>query len=366
MRSESLLTDDWPSVVERLGGSDFLEQSASQTGALRRRRSFSSAVDLLRLILGYCLGDHGLRLTAAWAASVGLADISNVALLKRLRCSDAWLSAILTRLLELRAPAACEGRLIRIVDATVVSKAAQADRARNGVWRIHAGFDVPHEAFCHFELTDESGGERLDRIPVHAGEIRLGDRAYMQPERMAGVMEAGADFIVRAVWKGARWLDEAGQPFDLIAALQGHADEGPFDQPVRIGRKKADPLNLRLVACRKPPEAAARAREQACKAARKGGHKITEQTLIAAGWVILVTSLDPDQFSAQDVLALYRLRWRIELAFKRLKSLIGLKTPPGTSETSARPWVLAHLIMALLLEPLTSEFEVSPHSARDD
>lgn len=77
-----------------------------------------------------------------------------------------------------------------------------------------------------------------------------------------------------------------------------------------------------------------------------------------------MTSLDPNEFSAQDVLVLYRLRWRIELAFKRLKSLIGLKTPPGTSETSARPWVLAHLIMALLLEPLTSEFEVSPHSAR--
>ncbi|WP_439530862.1 transposase, partial [Pannonibacter sp.] len=97
------------------------------------------------------------------------------------------------------------------------------------------------------------------------------------------------------------------------------------------------------------------------KAARKGGHRISDQTLVAAEWVILVTSLDPDQFSTQDVLALYRLRWRIELAFKRLKSLIGLKSPPGTSATSARPWVLAHLIMALLLEPLTSEFEVSPH-----
>jgi hypothetical protein len=29
---------------------------------------------------------------------------------------------------------------------------------------------------------------------------------------------------------------------------------------------------------------------------------------------------------------LYRLRWRIELGFKRLKSLIGLKGPPGFDE----------------------------------
>jgi hypothetical protein len=52
------------------------------------------------------------------------------------------------------------------------------------------------------------------------------------------------------------------------------------------------------------------------------------------------------------VLALYRLRWRIELAFKRLKSLIGLKEPPGFDEGSAKPWILAHLLLALLIEPL--------------
>jgi hypothetical protein len=56
----------------------------------------------------------------------------------------------------------------------------------------------------------------------------------------------------------------------------------------------------------------------------------------------------------------YRLRWRIELAFKRLKSLIGLKGPPGTDERSAKPYLLAHLLMILLLEPLIDEFEDSP------
>jgi Transposase DDE domain len=66
-------------------------------------------------------------------------------------------------------------------------------------------------------------------------------------------------------------------------------------------------------------------------------------------------------FTTEDVLDLYRLRWRIELAFKRLKSLIGLKKPPGTDERSAKPWVLAHLLMILLLEPLVDALEDSPH-----
>ncbi len=48
------------------------------------------------------------------------------------------------------------------------------------------------------------------------------------------------------------------------------------------------------------------------------------------------------------------------LPFKRLKSLIGLKGPPGTDERSAKPYLLAHLLMILLLEPLVDELEDSP------
>ena len=55
---------------------------------------------------------------------------------------------------------------------------------------------------------------------------------------------------------------------------------------------------------------------------------------------------------------------RAELAFKRLKNPIGLNGPPGTDERSAKPYILAHLSMILLLEPLIDEFEDSPRSAQ--
>src|SRR5207248_1924739 len=82
--------------------------------------------------------------------------------------------------------------------------------------RIHSAFDLPAERFEFFELTDQHGGERLDRIPVEKGEIRIADRAYMQPERIAAVIGAGGDVVVRAGWKSAGWLDGAGNRFDLI------------------------------------------------------------------------------------------------------------------------------------------------------
>jgi len=78
---------------------------------------------------------------------------------------------------------------------------------------------------------------------------------------------------------------------------------------------------------------------------------------------ILVTSLPAEHCSTEDVLTLYRLRWRVELAFKRLKSLIDLKKPPGIDERSAKPWLLAHLLMIPPLEPLVDALEDSPHWA---
>jgi hypothetical protein len=69
----------------------------------------------------------------------------------------------------------------------------------------------------------------------------------------------------------------------------------------------------------------------------------------ATGYLMLVTSL-PATVPASEVLVAYRLRWQVELAFKRLKSLLGLDRLPAKSEPLARSWLLAHLILALLIE----------------
>src|SRR5208337_3232434 len=65
-----------------------------------------------------------------------------------------------------------------------------------------------------------------------------------------------------------------------------------------------------------------------------------------------------------DILALYRLRWRIELGFKRLKSLIGLKGPPGADERSARPYVLAHLLIIPLSSRSSTDSRTLPAGPR--
>ena len=220
MNDESLLDRDWGNIVARLGGAAGLESSARLAKAFLRARVVDNAADLLRMILAYCLGKRGLRSTAAWASAIGLVDISNVALLYRLRQCGDWLALLVGQTLASDAPKAAQGRLIRLVDATTVREAGAQAKTTNSLWRIHSAFDLPNERFGFFELTDERGGERLDRVPAVAGEIRIGDRAYLQPDRIAKILAAGADIVVRAGWTNARWLEAGDEPADILAILR--------------------------------------------------------------------------------------------------------------------------------------------------
>lgn len=71
--------------------------------------------------------------------------------------------------------------------------------------------------------------------------------------------------------------------------------------------------------------------------------------------MILVTSLPKETFSLADISALYRLHWRIEIAFKHLKSGTDLTRPPADTAAMAKAYVLAHRLLFLLTEPLIAE-----------
>ena len=194
------------------------------------------------------------------------------------------------------------------------------------------------------------------------GEIRIADAVHCRPDRLAGVIAAGADVIVRASLRSARWLDADGAPLDLVAALVG-ATSGVIDRPVRLAREGREPLALRLVAVRMPKDKAAQSVLKARREAKSEQRHLRPETLIAAEWVVLVTSLAVAECPAAQVLELYRLRWRIEIAFKRLKSIIGLESPPGDCPEVAKVWVLCHLIAVLLTEAQASAFGDSPRRA---
>jgi IS4 transposase len=137
---------------------------------------------------------------------------------------------------------------------------------------------------------------------------------------------------------------------------EAHA-HGGLDMKVRVHkpRGKFPPLPMRLVLIPKPPDAAARARASAQKAGRKDQRRTNPLTLEAADHLILLTSLPAETFSIERLAALYRLRWQIELAFKRMKSLLRIDRLPAKDDALASAWLHAHLLFALLVDVATVE-----------
>jgi transposase len=83
---------------------------------------------------------------------------------------------------------------------------------------------------------------------------------------------------------------------------------------------------------------------------RKKNSKVKPETLEAAGYVIVLTTLlEP---SADEIMEFYRKRWQVELAFKRLKSLLQLGHLKKADEQGAKAWLQGKLMVACLIESL--------------
>jgi len=356
------ILDHWAEVRAHLPADFDVEATARARGAFTRAREVKDAETLLRLLLGYGACGMSLRETCAWAAASGLARLSDPALLERVEKSADWLGDIVNALLSGPAKGGggrWPGYRLRAVDATAIC-APGADRA---TWRLHVGYNLSEERIDRIELTDDRGAESLNRFAFQPGDIVLGDRGYARPRDLRPVLAAGADLIVRTGWNSLRLLTPDGTPFDLfavLAKLRKPGQEGEVPVVVDEGEAPDDLLQLRLMIRRKTKAEAAQAQKRLRKEAQKRGKTPDPRSLAAANYILLLTSLPAETFATADVLMLYRLRWQIELLFKRTKSLAGLDTLPAKKPDLARAWIHARLIAVLLAERIAGQVPDSP------
>ncbi len=352
MEHTQLDLTEWSLVLLRLGGDAALASSAREHGAFLRARGVKSAVDVLRLALLYGPGGHSLRSVAALAAAAGVADVSDVAVLDRLKRAADWLQRLCReRIARLAKEIGVDPikRPIRIVDGSRLE--GPGDRA----WRLHLCYDPSRARIVDAVITTTREGERLDRLAMVPGEIRLGDRGVPQPDGLRNTLAAGADVLVRLTWNSLQ-MTTAGKPIDWLRLFEMASKQGSLDIPVQVHKAHSqfEPLDMRLVIIKKPPAAAVKARAKARRSSRKNQRCTDPRTLAAADYVILLTSLDREEFPTEIIAALYRVRWQIELAIKRLKSLLHIDRLPAKHPDLVRTWLYAHLLLALLLDEIAA------------
>ncbi len=341
-----VVQDEWAYVVGLLPSN--LDELAEATGALRRRRAITSGEALIRLVLAYAAEDWSLRQTAAMSRAMGWHTMSDVAILNRLRACPEFLrrvvSAVLARRLDVgRRPS----MRVCLVDATTVSRPGS-----QGIdWRLHVVYDLFAMQLQSVQITDSSGGETFRRIEPNGDEVFLGDRGYGLAPGLIHMLERRSKFIVRTSPQQIRLKPRPGESLDVMAWLQGLPDATAGECEVGIGLREAY-WPLRLVAVRKSPEAAAKAVQQAMRESTKHGHQVREETLILAQYIVILTNCELG-VTVEQVLEAYRFRWQIELAFKRLKSLLYLDALRARDPALAQTYLLGKILAALLAEDLT-------------
>jgi Transposase DDE domain len=327
------------------------QQLGRSTGAVRRLRGFASLEALLRTLLLHVGGGWSLRETAVQAKLAGIANVSDVTLLNRLRDAEDWLRQLCQQLWKdngVDLQPRLRGRAVRLLDATVVREPGPT----GSQWRIHYSLRLPTLECDYLDLTateGEGAGEKFGRFRFHAGELVLADAGYCHPAGIAAVVQQQADVCVRLNPRALPLWDRRGKAFPLLeslAKLPRAGDVRAWPVGVECGPHR---IAGRLCAIRKSRQAIERTQK---RLAEKRGNVVSLETWRCAQYVLVFTTLSSASATARQVLECYRLRWQVELTFKRLKSIAQLGHVPKHDEQSTRAWLYGKLFLALLSQKL--------------
>lgn len=342
----AIVQDEWQYVLNMMPAD--LEQSAAAMLALQRRRQVRSASDLLRLALCYGLCELSLRRVGAWAKLIGLGKMSDVAVMRRLQGASEWLGHLILRWLQDRGLTAnVPSVAVRVVDATSISGPGS-----NGTdWRLHLGLDLERLRIRTAELTGPEGGESLARHTVGKGGVVLADGGYAHRVGVASVLDSGGHVLVRINWQNFPLETRSGAALDTVTCLEMLEPGEIGDWQVQF-RVKQQLYPVRLVAVRMSRAAAQRAQKRLRCVARRKGRRVDRRSLRAAHFIYVITDMSPQRLPAAEALELYRLRWQIEMAFKRLKGILRLGHLRAKDPDLARTYLYAKLLGALIVEEL--------------
>lgn len=311
---------------------------------------------LLRFILLHVGANLPLRQTVAMMAEAGGPSLSAMRLHMKMRRATPFLQALVERMVGWTADAQPElwaGYSMTLFDATALC----GPGATGTDARIHTKLRAADVAVLDAIVTDVSGGETFKNFQFDSNELAIADRAYCNGNGIAHALEHGADVLVRYN-RGALPLSHDGEALDVLARLRELDEEEVMDLPVSFEHDE-DRISGRLIAIRLPKEEAERARKRLRK--EQGASHVTKESLEAAGYVVLFTTVPRSRMNAARCLQAYRLRWQIELQFKRWKSLCGFDRLPNYRDDTIVAWLYAKVLLGILLDRMSSiRGEISP------
>lgn len=328
-----------------------LDEIAKRTGAMQRKRGVGSAIDLLRMLFLYASPKISFRILAVAACALGTASVSDTAWRKRFSKAVPFLREILHSMLSSMVPStdisAFAGvKQVLLVDASVIRQEGKQQEQQ----RIHLCYSLNKNRMKQVTISDQHTAESLTHFSMGKGDLVMADAGYGTAHNYIYAQEQGADVILRITPKCFCLYDADGKKISLTTMIK-EAEEKRMEGIDVFGFCKYRNKTgfVRVIAQKLSDSQAATARKRKRRKASKNQQRIGTDTLLCAGWVIVITSLGTE-YSGEEILHLYKSRWQVELLFKRFKQNFAIHTIKPGSTTYAESEILLWLIIWTIAE----------------
>jgi len=340
------------------------EEASRSSKAFKRVREIKTAQDLIKLIFLYVTGGYSQLEMSVIAGSLGIAEISDVAFLKRFAKCREWLEWIISQIIpasiiEYSVPTSFEGYTLVALDASDVTEKGKAKR----IFRLHYAINIMRMCAVSFKITSQRVGETLLNFDVKENWIILADRVYGTLTGIEHCLKSKANFVLRLRYGAFKLYNKDGSDFDLLEKLRGTtcgtACGTAIDLEVYVQLATLGLTKLRICATRIPDDKIESVDRRNRRKASKKQAAASPDALTMSHYVVVITALPPS-ITSDEITSLYRLRWQIEIYFKRLKSILDLGNIPLRREDSIFTWLNGKLLVSLLIEQMLSEVSFSP------
>jgi Transposase DDE domain len=358
---ESLTDASWKEEIVPLLPKD-LEEAAWRLGAMTRKGGkIQSASDLLRGILVYAMCVTSFKLLGAWGVLSGVADLADTSWRERVRKSGTWLCWVLNELMRPEKQQPCPQLKkagygpIELVDASHLKCVGPKGK----VIRFHSVYTLLTQQLHQVVVSTTKVAESIANFCIQARAIYVHDSGYGYRGQVAQTAEAGA-YTVTSFYPGTFPLEnEQGEVFDLVKWLKKQRARAGFIKSVQaFFWEKGKKYEVRVIGLRRTEEQVKRALRQKKVKAKKDKRNLQNETIYLTNWVLLLTTLPARDWSAQEVLSLYRARWHIEMLFKRIKQLLDQHILRAETEETAKVTVLAILVSWVLQQDVAREMQM--------
>lgn len=347
-----------------------LAQTANAECQFSQRNSKLNAERFVQtLVLGWLsAGDASLNALAQKASQLGIV-VSASALHERMNASAVeLLGRVLVSALRragiqqrLALPHLSQFSAIYVTDSTQVAlpptlRVEFAGNSGNAMAKLHITLDYLTGQWVGLEISagkcpDVNSGAVLQH--AQSASLNLFDLGYFKQDHLLKIQQQAAYFISRYQSQTDLYEPNSFQGFDLVAWLQT-LTVAEAQRAVSLGSRAH--LGVWLVARRLTPAAAAARRRKAHKKYKKGRKTCSKRYLYLLGWDILVTNLSPDDWSLEQIFALYPIRTQIEWLFRIWKSQLRVNYLGNWRNERVWCQLYAHLIGALLCQRLCGDW----------